>query len=77
MELANFFNNEFECPTNCLSVFGHFVGLARKGLIYCFWISLTHFMLLLASYAPWKYKKTFEFFYVSGGIERDQWHEMV
>ena len=52
MELANFFNNEFECPTNCLSVFGHFVGLARKGLIYCFWIFLTHFMLLLASYAP-------------------------
>ena len=49
-------------PTNCLSVFDHFVGLARKGLIYCFWIFLTHFMLLLASYAPWKYKKTFEFF---------------
>ena len=23
-------------PTNCLSVFGHFVGLALKGLIWCF-----------------------------------------
>ena len=22
-------------PTNCLSVFGHFVGLALKGLLHC------------------------------------------
>ena len=68
MELANFFSNEFECLTNCLSVLDHFVGLARKGLIYCFWIFLTHFMLLLPDKKTFEYKKS---------IERDQWHEMV
>ena len=27
-------------PTNCLSVFGHFVGFTFKGLMYPVWISI-------------------------------------
>ena len=37
---------------------------------------LTNFMLLLFFYTPWKHKKPRGFLMFSGGIERDQWHEM-
>ena len=37
-------------PTNCLSLFDRFVGLALKGLNP----QLTHFMLLVSFYTPWK-----------------------
>ena len=33
-------------------------------------------MLLVFFYTPWKYQKTSDFLTFSGGIERDQWHEM-
>ena len=39
--------------------------------------TLTHFMKLVSSfYTPWKHKKTSAFLF-SGGIEEDQWDEMV
>ena len=37
-------------------------------------VILTHFMLLVFCYAPWKHQKTRGFLMVSGGTERD--HEM-
>ena len=37
---------------------------------------LTPFMPLASIYTPWKHKKTGDFLMFSGGIERDQWHEM-
>ena len=51
-------------PTNCLSVFNHFVGLALKGLNkrkhYSLKIlfSLTYFMPLVSFYNPWNNRKT-------------------
>ena len=33
-------------------------------------------MPLVSFYTPWKYEKTSRFLIFSGGIERDQWHEM-
>ena len=36
-------------PTNCSSVFDHFVGLALKGLKDCFIHMLSHFDILLAA----------------------------
>ena len=50
-------------PTNCLSVFDHFVGLALRGLI-----SKNNTTKL-------KKKNYFRFSDVFKGIERDQWHE--
>ena len=38
---------------------------------------LTHFMPLVSFYSPWKRQKTSSFLIFLGGIERDQWHEMV
>ena len=37
---------------------------------------LTHFMQLVSFSTPWKHKKTFGFLMFSGGIERDQRHEI-
>ena len=37
---------------------------------------LTHFMPLVSFYTPSKHQKTSGFLTFSGGIERDQWHEM-
>ena len=37
---------------------------------------LTHFKSLVSFYIPWKHQKTFGFLMFSGGLERDQWHEM-
>ena len=37
---------------------------------------LAHFMPLVSFDTPWKYQKPFGFLILSGGIERDQWHEM-
>ena len=37
--------------------------------------ALTHIMPLVSFDTPWKHQKTFGFLF-SGGIERDQWHEM-
>ena len=51
-------------PTNCLSVFDHFVSLALRGLI-----SKNNTTKL-------KKKNYFRFSDVFKGIERDQWHEM-
>ena len=38
--------------------------------------ALTHFMPLVSFYTAWKHQKTSGFLMFSGGIERDQWHEM-
>ena len=38
--------------------------------------ALTHFMPLAFFYTPWKHQKTSGFLIFSGGIERDQWHEL-
>ena len=37
--------------------------------------TLTHFMSLFSFCTPWKHQKTSGFLF-SGGIEREQWHEM-
>ena len=37
---------------------------------------LTYFMPLVSFYTPWKHQKTSGFLMFSGGIERDQWHEI-
>ena len=37
---------------------------------------LIHFMSLVSFDTTWKYQKTRGFLNFSGGIERDQWHEM-
>ena len=37
---------------------------------------LIHFMPLVSFDTTWKYQKTRGFLNFSGGIERDQWHEM-
>ena len=76
-------------PTNWLSVFHHFVALALKRLNHfmpmfhlfqCFRlfrsICVTHFIPLVSFYTPWKHQKTRGFLMFSGGLERDQWHEM-
>ena len=39
-------------------------------------IFLAHFMPLVSFYTPRKRQKTKDFLMFSGGIERDQWHEM-
>ena len=39
-------------------------------------ITLTHFIPLVSFYTPWKHRKAFGFVVFSGGIERDQLHEM-
>ena len=38
---------------------------------------LTHFMPVLSFYTPWKHQETFGFLMFSGGVESDQWHDMV
>ena len=40
-------------------------------------LSLTHFMLLVFFDTPRKYQRNNDFLIFSGGIERDQWHEMT
>ena len=39
--------------------------------------TVNHFMPLASFYTPWKHQKISGFLMVSGGIERDQWHEIV
>ena len=38
---------------------------------------LTHFLLLVCFYAPWKHPRTYSFLILSEGIEKDQWHEWI
>ena len=42
------------------------------------WITqfFTYFMPLVSFDTPWKHQKTNAFLMFSGGVERDQWHEM-
>ena len=37
---------------------------------------VAHFIPLISFYTPWKHEKISDFLTFSGGIERDQWHEM-
>ena len=55
-----------------------FTFICRICLINCLkWsFTLTHFMPLVSYYMPWKHEKTFGFFMFSGGVERNQWHEI-
>ena len=39
-------------------------------------LPLTHFMPLISFDTPWKHQKIRGFMMFSGGIKRDQWHEM-
>ena len=55
-------------PTDCLIVFDHFAGLVLKGF--------THLMSLIFFYTFWKHQKTRGFLIFSGGLGKDQWHEM-
>ena len=52
------------------SLFFHKVAGRGAILSWVTWSDLTHFI------TPWKHLKTFGFLLFSGGIERDQWHEM-
>ena len=47
-----------------------------KYYIYTFQEKITHFMSLVLFHISSKYHKTYGFLMFSGGIERDQWHEM-
>ena len=38
---------------------------------------LTYFMSLVSFFTSVKYQKTSDFFMFSGGIKKDQWHEIV
>ena len=40
------------------------------------WNGLTHLMRVISFDTPWKPQKTRGFLMFSGGIKRDQWHEM-
>ena len=54
-------------PTNCLSVFGHFVKLTLKGLasnlvfstVKYLFILLTHFSPMSHFYSPWKHQEKY------------------
>ena len=50
--------------------------LVEKHFLPFFSQNLTHFMPLVFLYTPWKHQKTSAFLMFSGGIERDQWHEI-
>ena len=39
--------------------------------------ALTHFMTLISFDITWKHQKIRGFLKFSGGIKRDQWHEMA
>ena len=45
--------------------------------ISTFWKYLTHFILLVSFYAPWKHEKTRGLMMFSEGIKRDQCYEMA
>ena len=49
------------------------VKMFRKGML----VSLSHYMPLFSFYTSWKHQKTRGFLMFSGGIEREQWHEMA
>ena len=40
------------------------------------YLTLTRFLPLASFYTPWKHKKNSSFLMFSGGMEREQWHEM-
>ena len=49
----------------------------RKVSQFRVWFILnSYFMPLVSFYIPWKYQKTSNFLMFSGGIERNQWHQM-
>ena len=50
--------------------------MLNKLILTSFLSTLTHFMPLVSFYIPWKLQKTRGFLMFSGGIEKDQWHEM-
>ena len=50
--------------------------MLNKLILTSFLSTLTHFMPLASFYIPWKLQKTRGFLMFSGGIEKDQWHEM-
>ena len=50
--------------------------LVEKHFLPFFFQNLTHFMPLVFLYTPRKHQKTSGFLIFSGGIERDQWHEI-
>ena len=51
--------------------------MVRKRLLQSYInLGLTHFMPLVSLNTPLKYQKTRGFLIFSGGIARDQWHEM-
>ena len=51
--------------------------IVHWGLSYVTFLKeLTHFVPLISFDTPWKHQKTSGFLMFSGGITRDQWHEM-
>ena len=74
---------------NCLSVFDHFMGLARKGLrlgekfmetiagvYFQFILSLLSQFIPLVSLCTPRIQKTSGFLALSRGTKRDQWHKI-
>ena len=63
-----------EIPTRKtgLEIFLHQVAMPQKMLQK----TLTHVMPLISFYTPWKRQKTYGFMMISGGVERDQGHEV-
>ena len=60
-------------PTNCLSVFDHFVGLVRKGLTYSKkMLMLSNFRPMFSFHILWKLPKTKAFLTFSGGINKKE-----
>ena len=57
------------------SVFGHFSH--SESLEHTKWEQINYFMPLVSFCAPWKQKKSKRFFNFLGGLEKEEWHQIV
>ena len=55
-------------------MFDKVLDMPRKGNIVT--KKMNRFVQLISLYTPWKPQKTSGFLMFSGGLEREQWHEM-
>ena len=76
-------NHQLTCYSVFMSLFvviSYFFIIVMRYWFYIFFIisqyTLIHFMPLVSFYTPSKHQKTYGFLMFSGGVERDQWHEL-
>ena len=60
----------------CIRMMGILIDIQKLEMIVSINSVLVHFMPLVSFDTTWKHLKPFGFLIFSGGIERDQWHEM-